>query len=290
MCCATPSAATGSARTTQVDFNLPERFGAFYIAANSEETTPVMVHRAYLRLDGVLHRHSAARAPRRPPAPRLAPLQIVVCTITSDADDFALQFAAKAKKRGFWVETDLRNEKINYKVREHSLAKVPVLAGSRPQGGGDKTPVSTPAGPARTRKPRWTRTRRSRRWSTRLCRRICGRSGWRRNLRGLRRQHRPEEIQALLSEREFDHGSPDSDEAPEAAARLADERRDLPKGLEASAMKKAHIDALAASWKDDPLPGADAARSQDFMYDEFGIPAGGDDFSLNDIASALPKS
>jgi threonyl-tRNA synthetase len=54
-------------------------------------------------------------------------VQIVVCTITSDADDFALEFAAKAKRRGLRIETDLRNEKINYKVREHSLAKVPVL-------------------------------------------------------------------------------------------------------------------------------------------------------------------
>jgi threonyl-tRNA synthetase len=57
----------------------------------------------------------------------LAPVQIVVCTITSDADAAALEFAAAAKKRGLRVETDLRNEKINYKVREHSLAKVPVL-------------------------------------------------------------------------------------------------------------------------------------------------------------------
>jgi threonyl-tRNA synthetase len=57
----------------------------------------------------------------------LAPVQIVICTITSDADDAALKFAARAKKLGLRVETDLRNEKINYKVREHSLAKVPVL-------------------------------------------------------------------------------------------------------------------------------------------------------------------
>jgi hypothetical protein len=57
----------------------------------------------------------------------LAPVQIVVCTITGDADEFALAFAAKAKKRGLRVETDLRNEKINYKVREHSLARIPAL-------------------------------------------------------------------------------------------------------------------------------------------------------------------
>jgi threonyl-tRNA synthetase len=112
--------------TTQVDFNLPERFGAFYIAANSEKTTPVMVHRAICgsmeRFIGMLLEHHAGHLPLW-----LAPVQIVVCTITSDADDFALRFAARAKKRGLRVETDLRNEKINYKVREHSLAKVPVL-------------------------------------------------------------------------------------------------------------------------------------------------------------------
>ena len=112
--------------TTQVDFNLPERFGAFYIAGNSEKTTPVMIHRAICgsmeRFIGILLEHHAGHLPLW-----LAPVQIVVCTITSDADDAALEFAAAAKKRGLRVETDLRNEKINYKVREHSLAKVPVL-------------------------------------------------------------------------------------------------------------------------------------------------------------------
>ncbi len=112
--------------TTQVDFNLPERFGAFYISHNSEKTTPVMVHRAVCgsmeRFIGILLEHHAGHLPLW-----LAPVQIVVCTITSDADDYALRFAAKAKKRGLRVETDRRNEKINYKVREHSLAKAPVL-------------------------------------------------------------------------------------------------------------------------------------------------------------------
>jgi threonyl-tRNA synthetase len=112
--------------TTQVDFNLPERFGAFYIAGNSEKTTPVMIHRAICgsleRFIGILLEHHAGHLPLW-----LAPVQIVVCTITSDADDAAIEFAAAAKKRGLRVETDLRNEKINYKVREHSLAKVPVL-------------------------------------------------------------------------------------------------------------------------------------------------------------------
>src|ERR1700678_1116655 len=112
--------------TTQVDFNLPERFGAFYIAPNSEKTTPVMVHRAICgsmeRFIGILLEHHAGHLPLW-----LAPVPIVVCTIISDADDAALKFSAAAKKRGLRVETDLRNEKINYKVREHSLAKVPVL-------------------------------------------------------------------------------------------------------------------------------------------------------------------
>jgi threonyl-tRNA synthetase len=112
--------------TTQVDFNLPERFGAFYISSSSEKTTPIMIHRAILgsleRFIGILLEHHAGHLPLW-----LAPTQIAVCTITSDADDAALRFAAAARKRGLRVETDLRNEKINYKVREHSLAKVPVL-------------------------------------------------------------------------------------------------------------------------------------------------------------------
>ncbi len=112
--------------TTQVDFNLPERFGAFYIGPDSQKTTPVMVHRAICgsmeRFIGILLEHYAGHLPLW-----LAPVQAVVCTITSDADAFAAEFAAKARKRGLKVEFDLRNEKINYKVREHSLAKVPVL-------------------------------------------------------------------------------------------------------------------------------------------------------------------
>jgi threonyl-tRNA synthetase len=112
--------------TTQVDFNLPERFGAFYISANSEKTTPVMVHRAICgsleRFTGILIEHYAGLFPLW-----LAPLQIVVCTITQEADDYALEIIARARKLGLRVEGDLRNEKISYKVREHSLAKVPAL-------------------------------------------------------------------------------------------------------------------------------------------------------------------
>jgi threonyl-tRNA synthetase len=112
--------------TTQVDFNLPERFGAFYIAEDGSKTVPVMIHRAICgsmeRFTGILIEHFAGHFPLW-----LAPLQAVVCTITNDGDDYARQVAAQLKRAGLRVETDLRNEKITYKVREHSLAKVPVL-------------------------------------------------------------------------------------------------------------------------------------------------------------------
>ena len=112
--------------TTQVDFNLPERFGAFYIDANSSKQTPVMVHRAICfsleRFTGILIEHHAGHFPLW-----LAPVQIVVATITQEADDYALEVVAALRKAGLKVEADLRNEKVGYKVREHSLAKVPVM-------------------------------------------------------------------------------------------------------------------------------------------------------------------
>lgn len=112
--------------TTQVDFNLPGRFGAFYIDADSEKKTPVMIHRAMFgsleRFTGILIEHFAGHLPLW-----LAPLQIVVATITKEADDYALEVIAAARRKGLRVDGDLRNEKITYKVREHSLAKVPVL-------------------------------------------------------------------------------------------------------------------------------------------------------------------
>jgi threonyl-tRNA synthetase len=112
--------------TTQVDLNMPGRFGAFYIGADSEKVTPVMIHRAMFgsleRFTGILIEHFAGHLPLW-----LSPLQIVVATITQEADDYAAKVIAAARKRGLRVEGDLRNEKINYKVREHSLAKVPVL-------------------------------------------------------------------------------------------------------------------------------------------------------------------
>jgi threonyl-tRNA synthetase len=112
--------------TTQVDFNLPERFGAFYIGSDSEKKQPVMVHRAIAgsleRFLGILIENYSGHFPLW-----LAPLQVAVATITSDADDYARQVVARLKAAGLTAETDLRNEKINYKVREHSLAKVPVI-------------------------------------------------------------------------------------------------------------------------------------------------------------------
>ncbi|HET9717670.1 MAG TPA: threonine--tRNA ligase [Pseudolabrys sp.] len=112
--------------TTQVDFNLPHRFDAFYIAPDGSKKTPVMVHRAICgsmeRFLGVLLEHYAGHLPLW-----LSPKQTIVATITSDADDYAREVAAVAHRSGLRVGSDLRNEKINYKVREHSLAKVPVL-------------------------------------------------------------------------------------------------------------------------------------------------------------------
>jgi len=112
--------------TTQVDFALPERFGAFYIDQNSEKQEPVMVHRAICgsmeRFIGILIEHYAGHFPLW-----MAPVQAVVATITSEADPYGEKVAEALRDAGLKVETDFRNEKINYKVREHSLAKVPAI-------------------------------------------------------------------------------------------------------------------------------------------------------------------
>jgi threonyl-tRNA synthetase len=118
--------------TTQVDFNLPQRFGVFYVDQDGQKKTPVMIHRAICgsmeRFIGILLENYAGALPLW-----LAPVQAVVATIVSDADDYAVELAGKLAKAGIRAELDLRNEKINYKVREHSLAKVPVIlvAGKR---------------------------------------------------------------------------------------------------------------------------------------------------------------
>jgi threonyl-tRNA synthetase len=112
--------------TTQVDFNLPGRLGAFYIDEHSDKKTPVMIHRAIFgsleRFTGILIENYAGHFPLW-----LAPLQVVVATIVSDADAYALEVLEQLKAAGLRAEIDLRNEKINYKVREHSLAKVPAI-------------------------------------------------------------------------------------------------------------------------------------------------------------------
>jgi len=112
--------------TIQSDRVLPERLDAGYIGEDGEKHRPIMLHRAifgsYERFIGILIEHYAGKLPVW-----LAPVQAVVATITSDADDYARNAEAELKAAGLRVESDMRNEKINYKVREHSLAKVPHL-------------------------------------------------------------------------------------------------------------------------------------------------------------------
>ncbi|KAB7739213.1 threonine--tRNA ligase [Parvibaculum sedimenti] len=118
--------------TLQLDFNLPERLDASYIGEDSAKHRPVMLHRAILgsleRFIGILIEHYEGRFPLW-----LAPVQVVVATITSEADSYAEEAVAALRAAGLRVELDLRNEKINYKVREHSVGKVPVIlvAGKR---------------------------------------------------------------------------------------------------------------------------------------------------------------
>nr|WP_262984963.1 threonine--tRNA ligase [Sphingomonas daechungensis] len=112
--------------TIQSDRVLPERLDATYIAEDGAKHRPIMLHRAifgsYERFIGILIEHYAGKFPLW-----LAPVQAVVTTIVSDADDYAKQVASRLEAAGIRIETDLRNEKINYKVREHSLKKVPLL-------------------------------------------------------------------------------------------------------------------------------------------------------------------
>ena len=112
--------------THQVDLNLPERLGATYIGEDGQKHTPVLLHRAMFgsleRFIGILLEHHAGKLPLW-----LAPTQAKVLTITSDADDYALDVVNKLRSAGINADADLRNEKISYKVREHSVAKVPVL-------------------------------------------------------------------------------------------------------------------------------------------------------------------
>jgi threonyl-tRNA synthetase len=111
--------------TLQVDFNLPERFGSSYVAPSGEKQPPVMLHRALFgsleRFTGILIEHHAGHLPLW-----LAPVQVLVATITGAADLWATDVSEALRAAGLRVETDLRNEKIGYKVREHAMMKVPV--------------------------------------------------------------------------------------------------------------------------------------------------------------------
>jgi len=112
--------------TLQVDLNLPERLGASYIGEDGQKHTPVLLHRAIFgsleRFIGILLEHFAGALPFW-----LAPEQVIVATITSDADEYAKRVTDELQQAGIRASADLRNEKINYKVREHSLTKIPVI-------------------------------------------------------------------------------------------------------------------------------------------------------------------
>ncbi|MFL2553782.1 MAG: threonine--tRNA ligase [Candidatus Rariloculaceae bacterium] len=112
--------------TLQVDLNLPGRLGATYIGEDGKRHTPVLLHRAIFgsleRFIGILLEHYAGNLPLW-----LSPLQIVVATITSDADDYASEVVNRLREVGLRADLDLRNEKINFKVREHSLSKIPAI-------------------------------------------------------------------------------------------------------------------------------------------------------------------
>ena len=112
--------------TLQVDYNLPERFGSTYVSASGEKLAPVMLHRALFgsleRFIGILIENWEGKLPFW-----LAPRQVVVASIISDADDYVYEVVDALKVAGVQAEADIRNEKINYKVREHSVGKVPVI-------------------------------------------------------------------------------------------------------------------------------------------------------------------
>jgi threonyl-tRNA synthetase len=112
--------------TLQVDLNLPVRLGARYVGEDGDRHTPVMLHRALFgsleRFTGILIEHHAGAFPLW-----LAPVQVVVTTITSEADDYAVAVVEKLRKAGLRAEVDVRNEKIGYKIREHSVNKVPAI-------------------------------------------------------------------------------------------------------------------------------------------------------------------
>ena len=112
--------------TFQLDFNLAERLDAYYIGEDGKKHNPVMIHRAVLgsfeRFIGILIENYAGKLPLW-----LAPQQVVIASIISDVNDYSLEIMNLLKKEGIRAEADLRNEKISYKVREHSSKKVPII-------------------------------------------------------------------------------------------------------------------------------------------------------------------
>lgn len=124
--------------TLQVDFNLPARLGATYIGPDGQKHVPVMLHRALFgsleRFTGILLEHYAGRLPFW-----LTPVQVMVASITRDSEAYAQEVATVLRRQGLRVETDLRNEKIAYKIREHSDAKVPILLVLGKREVGDRT-------------------------------------------------------------------------------------------------------------------------------------------------------
>jgi len=112
--------------TMQVDFSMPQRLGAVYVDAQDQRVAPVMLHRAILgsleRFIGMLIENYAGAMP-----PWLAPVQAVVCCISESSADYAASIAQGLKKQGLRAEADLRGEKITYKIREHSLQKIPYI-------------------------------------------------------------------------------------------------------------------------------------------------------------------
>ena len=112
--------------TMQVDFSMPQRLGAEYVAESGERQTPVMLHRAIVgsleRFIGILLEQHAGALPAW-----IAPVQVVVACITESQAEYVREVADSLRRRGFRVESDLRNEKITYKIREHSLQKVPYI-------------------------------------------------------------------------------------------------------------------------------------------------------------------
>ena len=124
--------------TLQVDLNLPGRLGATYVAEDGQKKVPVMLHRALFgsleRFTGILIEHYAGHLPLW-----LSPSQVVVATITSESDNYAFDVKDQLSKNGLRAEVDIRNEKIGYKIREHSNAKIPIILAVGKKEAEDKT-------------------------------------------------------------------------------------------------------------------------------------------------------